>query len=272
MRGRATRRGPTGARRARARRRRRDRRDGLDAGRIERVAAAVRDRSSTRSSRSGLVAVVAGGVLLVYGLTQRKAIAREIASGRYRRTSLVDASSSSSALFTALVVLAAQELDAGREPPDEEGELRFPGATPDPRLRTTSRSTPYEPSVSWLPIAVVVGLVVVAVVAYVVAERRARRARRSERDARRAARASCSTTRSTTSAPRPTRGARSSPRTPASSACSPRTASARHASETSDEYLARVLRDLELDAGRGRPPDGALHERLSSRSTTSTPR
>ncbi len=37
----------------------------------------------------GLVAVVAGGVLLLYGLTQRRAIAQEVASGRYRRTSLV---------------------------------------------------------------------------------------------------------------------------------------------------------------------------------------
>ena len=36
----------------------------------------------------GLVAVVAGGVLVAYGLTQRKAIAGEVASGRYRRTSL----------------------------------------------------------------------------------------------------------------------------------------------------------------------------------------
>src|SRR6476659_7059213 len=36
----------------------------------------------------GLVAAVAGGVLLVYGLMQRKAIAQELASGRYRRTTL----------------------------------------------------------------------------------------------------------------------------------------------------------------------------------------
>src|SRR4030095_2437729 len=36
----------------------------------------------------GLVAAAAGGVLFVYGLTQRKAIAQELASGRYRRTSL----------------------------------------------------------------------------------------------------------------------------------------------------------------------------------------
>ena len=37
----------------------------------------------------GLVAVALGGILLLYGLSQRKAIAREVASGRYRRTSLL---------------------------------------------------------------------------------------------------------------------------------------------------------------------------------------
>ena len=37
----------------------------------------------------GLVAVAVGGLLFLYGLTQRKAIAREIATGQYRRTSLL---------------------------------------------------------------------------------------------------------------------------------------------------------------------------------------
>ncbi len=60
---------------------------------------------------------------------------------------------------------------------------------------------------------------------------------------------SSSTRRSTTCAPRPTRGGRSSLRMPASSACSPRTAFRDIAAETSDEYLSRVLRDLELDSG-----------------------
>src|SRR3990170_2650849 len=37
----------------------------------------------------GMVAVLAGGVMLIYGLTQRKAIAREIATKKYRRTTFV---------------------------------------------------------------------------------------------------------------------------------------------------------------------------------------
>ena len=36
----------------------------------------------------GLIGVAIGGVLLLYGLSQRKAIAREMASGRHRRTSV----------------------------------------------------------------------------------------------------------------------------------------------------------------------------------------
>jgi hypothetical protein len=36
-----------------------------------------------------LLAVVAGGVLVAYGLMQRKDIRREVASGRYARTSLL---------------------------------------------------------------------------------------------------------------------------------------------------------------------------------------
>src|SRR5262245_11279061 len=35
-----------------------------------------------------ILAIVAGGVLLVYGLAQRKAIAQQVASGRFPRTSL----------------------------------------------------------------------------------------------------------------------------------------------------------------------------------------
>ena len=37
----------------------------------------------------GLLAVLAGGALFLYGLTQRKAIRRQLAAGRYPRTSLV---------------------------------------------------------------------------------------------------------------------------------------------------------------------------------------
>jgi Domain of unknown function (DUF4129) len=122
----------------------------------------------------GLVAVAFGGVLLAYGLMQRKAIAREVASGRYGRTSLV----SYLVFFGLFTALSYWRLSHG-DPlqPEEEPELAFPGETPQPTTPETDVPAPYEPSISWLPIAVVVGLVLAAVVAFVVAERRARRGR-----------------------------------------------------------------------------------------------
>jgi hypothetical protein len=122
-----------------------------------------------------LVAIVAGGVLLVYGLTQRKAIAQEVASGRYRRTSL-GAWLAFVAVFAAFSYWRLSRLEArprqpiAEEPPFGGGEI-FP-TTP---ARDGGQLPPYQPSISWLPIVLVVGLVVAAGVAYVVAERRARR-------------------------------------------------------------------------------------------------
>jgi Domain of unknown function (DUF4129) len=126
----------------------------------------------------GIVAVVAGGLLLVYGLSQRKAIAREVASGRYRRTSLA-AWLAFVALFSALSYWRltqwtprAQESVA--EEPTFGGEIPV-AIAPDQRP-----SVVYEPSVSWIPIAAVVGLVLVAAIAYVVGERRARDGREAQ--------------------------------------------------------------------------------------------
>jgi Domain of unknown function (DUF4129) len=124
-----------------------------------------------------LVAIVAGGVLLVYGLTQRKAIAREVATGRYRRFSLV--SLLVLAVFTALTYRGLR----GWKPPaspDEIGDPAFPGQAPFPTTPEQEQLVPYQPSVAWLPIVLVVGLVVAAVFAYVVADRRARRRDRPE--------------------------------------------------------------------------------------------
>ena len=121
-----------------------------------------------------LVAIVAGGVLLVYGLTQRKAIAEEIATGRYRRYSLV------SVLFLlgVFTALTYRGLTHWKPPaaPDEMSDPAFPGRTPFPTTPDQGQPVPYQPSVTWLPIALVVGLVVAAVVAYLLAGRRARRA------------------------------------------------------------------------------------------------
>ena len=192
----------------------------------------------------GLVAVALGGVLLLYGLTQRKAIAREMASGRYRRTSLVGFLAFFS-LFTAFTYWRLSEWSGPSEDPEADQELAFPV---EPQLPTLPEGaeTSYEPSVSWLPILVVVGLIVLAGAAYFLAERRARRGPRSgdvlaeqlavildetlddlraEKDPRRAIIAAYARLERVLAA----------------------NGVPRRAAETSDEYLPRVLHDLELD-------------------------
>jgi hypothetical protein len=192
----------------------------------------------------GLVAVVLGGVLLAYGLMQRKAIAREVASGRYRRTTLV-----TYLLFFALFTgFSYWRLSHWDPPQPEEGEqeLAFPGETPEPTTPETVPPAPYEPSISWLPIALVVGLVFAAAVAYVVAERRARRGHgptellaeqlalaldetlddlRAENDPRRAIIAAYARLERVLAA----------------------NGVPRRAAETPDEYLPRVLHELEVE-------------------------
>jgi hypothetical protein len=190
----------------------------------------------------GIVAVVGGGVLLLYGLMQRKAIAQEVASGRYRRTSLLGWLAFV-AIFTALSYWRIQgwnppaQQAVDEEPPFGAGPI-VPTTTPDQKP-----SVVYEPSVSWIPIAVVVGLVVAAAIAYFVAERRSRAGRRgggqlaeslavvldetlddlrAEADPRRAIIAAYARMERVLAA----------------------NGIARRPAETSDEYLARVLGDL----------------------------
>ena len=187
----------------------------------------------------GLVAVVVGGVLLVYGLTQRKAIARELASGRHR-SSLVG-----------WVVLAGVYAALWYFRPNTLGihgsrtrasRIRCSPTASSPREAGATARRDYEPNISWLAIALVVGLVIAGIVAYVASKRRSRERGADRRGARRRSSRTCSTTPSTTFARRPTRDARSSPRTPGSSACSPRTACHARPAETAQEYVPRVLR------------------------------
>ena len=194
----------------------------------------------------GLVAVVAGAVLLLYGLTQRKAIAREVASGRYARFGFV-----STLLFLAVFTGFSYWRLSNWTPPaptGEEGDFAFPGPTPIPTTPEQEPPAAYEPSISWISIAVVAGLVLAGVVAYVVAERRAHRAGspsddlaeqlavvlddtlddlRAEADPRRAIIAAYARLERVLAA----------------------NGVPRHAAETPDEYLPRVLHDLELDSG-----------------------
>src|SRR4029450_9074896 len=112
----------------------------------------------------GLVGVVLGGVLVARGLTQRKAIANETASGRYRRTTLLGW-----ICFTMLFGAFSYWRLRDWTPPlfnTAEGEPAFPGESPLPRTPRPDDPEPYEPSISWLAIAIVVGLLVSAAVAY----------------------------------------------------------------------------------------------------------
>ena len=188
-----------------------------------------------------LLAVVAGAILLVYGLFQRKEIARQMASGRYPRFTLVG--------FLAFVVLVTAVVSLFKRPWDlsnanEDGVLGGRDVVPV----TPGDTEPvgrYEPHLSWITIAALVGLVVAAGVAYVISGRRARRARdprvelaqdlagaldealddlHSEADPRRAIIAAYARLERVLAA----------------------NGIARHSFETSDEYLVRVLQDLEL--------------------------
>jgi hypothetical protein len=123
----------------------------------------------------GLLALVPAAALLVYGLMQRKEIAREMASGRYRRTSLA-AYLVFALLFTAAVYFrltdfrfnlggpAGDVVDIGDNPPAGTPDR------PDPNVRL------YEPEFAWIPILLVCGVAALGVFAYVISARRRARA------------------------------------------------------------------------------------------------
>ena len=101
----------------------------------------------------GLVAVVAGGVLLLYGLTQRRAIAEEVRSGRYRRTSLTGW-----LVFLALFAAFAYFRPKNRPfQTQEAGDALF-GKRVAPMLPDQGPVLGYEPSITWVPTAVIFGL------------------------------------------------------------------------------------------------------------------
>ncbi|HYI73747.1 MAG TPA: DUF4129 domain-containing protein [Gaiellaceae bacterium] len=193
----------------------------------------------------GLIGVVLGGVLLLYGLTQRKAIAQEMASGRHRRTS-VAAFIGVFAVFTAVTYWRLSEW---RGPPqDAEADQEFtPGDVQLPTLPPEAE-TSYEPGISWLPIVIVAGLLLAAVAAFFAAERRSRRGRGSREGLTEGLVAVLDETLDDLRAERDPRRA-----IIAAYARLERFLAAngvpRHAAETPDEYVPRVLRDLELEPG-----------------------
>ena len=192
----------------------------------------------------GLVGVVIGGILLLYGLTQRKAIAREVAKGRIPRFGMLS-TLALLALFTAVTYWRFRNWEPPA-PAEEEGDF-FPGPTPLPTTPEQEASAPYEPSISWLPIAVMLGLVLAGIAAYVISERRAQRGRRSDEDLGEQLAVVLDETLDDLRAEADPRRA-----IIAAYARLERVLAAngipRHTSETSDEYLPRILHDLALDA------------------------
>jgi uncharacterized membrane protein YidH (DUF202 family) len=121
----------------------------------------------------GLVAIVVGGVLLVYGLTQRKAIAREVATGKYRNSLLGWVTLA--AVYVAVWYFRPQ--DVFRDSDQGLQDVIDPNAGPTTGRPDAPRATPYEAQISWLALALVAGLVVAGVAAYVSKRRRRDRAR-----------------------------------------------------------------------------------------------
>ena len=126
----------------------------------------------------GFVAVAAGAVLLVYGLTQRKAISRE--RKRHSQNSLL----SFVAFMFAFTLFSYWRLRNWEVKPVEEqlAEPAFPSGKPVPQTPSTDETgVIYEPRFAWIPVVVVVGLAAAAVAAYVIAQRRSTRAARDEK-------------------------------------------------------------------------------------------
>jgi len=192
----------------------------------------------------GLVGVAIGGVLFVYGLMQRRAIANEVASGKYRRTGIL----AYLVFFAAFTAFSYWRLKnwTPPEPQVEDQESAFPAELPFPTLPEEAE-TSYTPSVSWIPMLVVVGLLLAGIAAYVLSELRGRRGRdvstdrslalqladvldetlddlRAEEDPRRAIIAAYARLERVLAA----------------------NGTARRSAETSDEYLDRVLHSLDM--------------------------
>ncbi len=125
-----------------------------------------------------LLALAAAAALLVYGLMQRKEIAREMASGRYPRTSL--------GAFVAFCAILCV-IGYFRMRDNDWSFLGANGRAESPGLKSLDGTTAqseiedvYEPEFAWLPVLVLLTLVCAGGGAWYLANRRKMVARRSE--------------------------------------------------------------------------------------------
>jgi Domain of unknown function (DUF4129) len=126
----------------------------------------------------GVVALVPGAVLLIYGLTQRQAIAREMAAAkRFRRLSFTGF-----VLFMLLFSVATYfRMRNWRNTPaaDDAGEQGFPGPG---QLPPAGEGQVHQAEFAWIPVLVVLAVVGVGVVAYWLSARSRRELGSGERE------------------------------------------------------------------------------------------
>lgn len=205
-----------------------------------------------------IVAVIAGGVLLLYGLTQRKAIAKQVASGRYPRLGLTGFLVLT-VLLSVIILVFQDWRPEGFQNADEEPV--FGGGAQLPTLPdgATQPIESYEPGIAWLPVAIAVALVFAAALGYLLSRRKqpprsdareelgreladvlddALDDLRGEADARRAVIAAYARMEQVLTA----HGV------------------ARHPSETAEEYLERVLAGLDLPPASARRLTGLFEQ------------
>jgi hypothetical protein len=110
----------------------------------------------------------------VYGLLQRKEIAREIASGKYRRTSvwtyLVLMGVFAAAVYFRITDFRLDFRGGANEVVDFGSATERPAPEGDP-----GDGSVYQPEFAWIPVLVVVGLAAAGIAAYLVASRRRER-------------------------------------------------------------------------------------------------
>lgn len=127
-----------------------------------------------------LLALIPGAALLVYGLMQRKAIAREIATGKYRRTS-VWTYLAFMAIFAAAGYFRVTDFRFGfRGGANEIVDLGSVTERPAPEGEPGNGSV-YEPEFAWIPVLLVVVLAAAGIAAYLLARRRRERVGLPER-------------------------------------------------------------------------------------------
>ena len=119
-----------------------------------------------------LLVLIPAAALLVYGLMQRRAIAQEVASGKYRRSSVVGTLLFALLISVAWYFLVPRRLGSFGRQEDETSELEILR----PRPERPEGDGGYEPEFAWIPVLVFVTLVAIGIGAYLLAARRRSRA------------------------------------------------------------------------------------------------